>query len=664
MSKKVFEVGQRYMKWSIGKYLLLTMMMCSFAVQAHSWSIEYHLEVDSMVYTFSQDKIIQGKSVEFFFPAYEYYQTSLMSAIESASIGNSEIIELEFDTKSFGFNRINLEIDLYAEGIDTIQYFLKTTDDRLVQLGQNGIRQGYKYLPTRYLTTNSTNAEFKSILIVGKSKNVKRKFILGRLTGMKKIRFVSDCKMDVEMFVSKFPFEKQGDTFVELPNHYLKLHDFNWYSRLILKDCSSSYDSIQCISQFTDKLLNEYWLYDVYGISKSELLNRNALLSETTNSVNSYYRGMKEILASLNNCHMRLDAGDGNESSLQPIYFYNVKDEIAVTAIFDPTIENKIQLGDKLLSINNISLDQLYNDFAKTVFASTSHQREIKITQRLLFAAREKFGDSLLLEFQNNSKTYSIILNESNFSGKKIIPEGFKLAANNVIEKYNNIIYFPIYDDSHLVPYVYSYMDDLKNCEGMIIDLRGCPGGGHNFSTFFSYFISDNSLIAHLGSNPFSNGSDLIVKPSKQINMQAPIVVLIDARTTCYPELFINALRKNRADVHIMGTSNTGGSAQHIMRTALPHNAVLMHFEGITIDAFGQVIDDNRGIKPDTYVRFDSYKDLFPYSDKLKRYALKYLGYSIEDTEDNNESLVLSDEMAKRLFSKQFTQLISKFLKS
>ena len=116
--------------------------------------------------------------------------------------------------------------------------------------------------------------------------------------------------------------------------------------------------------------------------------------------------------------------------------------------------------------------------------------------------------------------------------------------------------------------------------------------------------------------------------------MQAPIVILIDARTTCYSELLINALRKNRSDICVIGTTNTSGSAQLAFMTTLPRNVFLTHFEGLSRDSFNQLIDDNCGIIPDILLHYDSYRDLFPYNDKLKRYSLKYLGY----IEDNDES--------------------------
>ena len=336
-------------------FVIILMQFENNNILGQSWSIEYVLDGDSLVYKISQEKIIQGKPFEFFFPAYKFNQTSSTSVIKSECIGNNEIIELDFDTKSFNFEMINFEIDMYAEGIDTIQYFLKTTDDSLILISQNKIKQGYKYLPSTYLTVNITNEEFKSIQIVGKVKDLKRKLILGRLNASKKIKFTTDSEKEIYTYTSNYLLEKQNDTFVELPDHYLKLNDFLFRFKLVLKDCWSSHDSILCISQFTDKLLNEYWLYDVYGINKQELINRNALLVKTTHDVDSYYRGMKEIIASLNNCHIRLSTGKSDEESpFQPIYLYNINGDITVSAIFDPTLESKIHLGDKLLSVNNI----------------------------------------------------------------------------------------------------------------------------------------------------------------------------------------------------------------------------------------------------------------------------------------------------------------------
>jgi len=603
-------------------------------VQGQSWSIEYILNGDSLVYSLSQEKILQGKPVNFFFPAYKYYQTSTNDAVESVRIENAEVVEFEFNTKCFNFSMINFEIDIYAEEMDTIRFFLKTSDDRLIQISQRSHNRGYAYWPTASFSTNIENNHIKSIQIVGRSKNDDKKFIVGRMNGSKRIGFVAENMMAVDSFVSKYPFEKQSDTFVELPDHYNRLHGFNLRPRLILQDCNSTYDSIQCISQFTNKLLNEYQLYDVYGINKQELINRNMLLAKTCNDINSYYSGMKEIIVLLNSCHMRLSTSqqDEIESPLQAIYFYNINNEITVSAIFDPTLENKIHLGDRLLSINNIPLEQLYHDFSKNVFASTSQQREIKITQKLLYLSKDYFGDSLLLEFKNDKDNYFIWLNESNFSGRKIIPSNFKRVTDNTIEIYNNVMYFkPFFEESQIVPFIFSHRMNFINCDGLIIDLRGCTNADYSFCTFYSFLISDNSHILTTDSTFLNTRSDFIVKLSKQINIQASVIVLVDARTACAAELLINALRKISSNIYVIGATNTAGSAQFTMGFDLPRKAILSYFEGVAKDAFGKAIDNNVGVVPNIVVHFDSYKDLFPYDDKLKRYALKYLGYPIED---------------------------------
>ena len=140
------------------------------------------------------------------------------------------------------------------------------------------------------------------------------------------------------------------------------------------------------------------------------------------------------------------------------------------------------------------------------------------------------------------------------------------------------------------------------------------------------------------GNNFLDSRFDYIVKTSNVINIQSPIVLLIDARTSCFPELLINALRSVRSDVYVIGATNSAGSAQYAMGTIMPY-AILTYFKGIVNDAFGLIIDDNIGVVPNFIVQFDSYKDLFPYNDKIKRYALKYLGYSLED---NDKSQILN----------------------
>ena len=606
-------------------------------IEGQSWSLDYFLIGDSLVYSISKNNIIQGNSIDFLFPAYKYYQTASKTAIQSEMVGNHEIIELKFISKNIICDKLNFESDMYAEGIDSIQIFFKTIDDHLLPIVQKDILheyKGYTYLPTIFFSISLINDSIKSIIIVGKSQNKNRKLIIGRLTGSKKIEFKAENMRDVDSLLSKYPIEKQSDSFVYLPDFYHRFHRFGFFSQFVLNECRSVYDSLQNISQFTNKLLNEYELYDIYGIDKHKLINQNILLTKDSHDIDSYYIGMKEIIASLNSCHMRLSTSkqDDVESPLQALYFYSINNNITVSAIFDSTLSNKIQLGDRLLSINHVPLEQLYHKFSKNIYASTPQQREIKITQKLLYLAKEIFGDSLLLEFQNNVNIYSVMLDKSNFSSKKIIPSDFKIISGNVIEKYNKIVYLkPVFQESSLIPYLYSHKADLNNCSGLIIDFRGCTGGDFSFCTFFSFLISKKSLILTSGSNFYNKqyNHDYIIKPSKQININSPIIALIDAKTTCFPELLINALRKIRSDIYVIGATNTAGSAQGAMQINLPNNAVLSYFEGITKDAFGKAIDNNIGVIPDIIINFNSYKDLFPYNDELKRYALKYLDNSI-----------------------------------
>jgi C-terminal processing protease CtpA/Prc len=226
-------------------------------------------------------------------------------------------------------------------------------------------------------------------------------------------------------------------------------------------------------------------------------------------------------------------------------------------------------------------------------------------------------------------------LNRLNFLSKKVIPSGFRISPDNMIEKYDDMLYLRLkFQESTSVPFIYSHIQDFHNCNGLIIDLRGMSSGDYSVCTLFSFLISKMSPIINSPTNRFNIRSTVIVKPSNQFRIQCPLIILVDARTTCISELFVNALRKNRQNGCVIGVSNTAGSAQFNLTTFLPENAKLNHFQGITRDVYGYVIDDNEGIIPDIITYFDSYKDLFPYNDKLKCYALEYLKHI--NRESNN----------------------------
>lgn len=602
------------------------------SIQGQSWSIEYILQGDSAVYNLSSDKIIQGRLIDFFFPAYKFNQTYSMSAIESVDMKSEEMIELKFEVENISSNRIIFDIDLYAEGIDTIQFFIKTECDSLILLRQQYIHKDFTYLPTIHLPINKGKPDshfgVKGFQITGKSKEQDRKLILGRLKGYKEIQYVANSEAEIDAFVSNCTFEKQSDIFNRLPDHYLKLHGFNWYTRLVLNDCISIHDSIRCINQYMNDNFMKYELYEKYHIDKCKLLKRCDSLAKIANSITEYYQNLKDIISLLNSCHMRLSTSkiDEIESPIQSIYFYRVNNKIVVSAIFDKELENKVELGDTLLSINDVLVDKLYRDFSTKVFASSPHQREAKITQKLLYLSREKWGDNLSIKLQNSLRTYTIYLQTSNFKSKKFIPNDFKILQGNVIEKYDDIVYFrPIFLESQLVPFIYSHKDNFINNKGLIIDLRNCSGGDYSFCTFLSYLITQENNILSCGSTQFNSFSNYLIRPSSKMHIKVPIVILVDARTACFSELMINALRKERHNVYVAGASNTAGSAQFILKTMLPENAVFVHFEGLTKDICGNVIDNNIGVVPDTLIHIESYKDLLPYKDKLKESALEYL---------------------------------------
>lgn len=601
------------------------------SIQGQSWSIEYILQGDSTVYNLSSNKIIQGKLIEFFFPAYKYNQTFSMSAIESVDMKNEEMIELKFEVESISFNIIKFEVDLYAEGIDTIQFFLKTECDSLILLNQLNVHKKFTYLPTIHFPVNVEKLDshfgIKSFQIIGKSEDKNRRLLLGRLKGFKEIEFTASNEAAIDTIVSNHIFEKQSDTFHKLPNHYLNLHGFNWYTRLVLNDCISVHDSIQCISRYMHENFMKYELYETYHIDKCKLLMCNDSLAKTANSITEYYQKLKGIISLLNSCHMRLSTSkiDEIESPIQSIYFYRVNNKIVVSAIFDKELKNKVELGDTLLSINNTPVDKLYRDFSAKVFASSPHQREAKITQKLLYLSREKWGDNLSIKLQDNLHTYTIHLQTSNFKSKKFIPNDFKILQGNVLEKYDDILYFrPIFLESKLIPFIYSHKTDFINSKGLIIDLRNCSGGDYSFCTFLSYLITQDNNILSCGSTQFNSFSNYLIRPSSKMHIKAPIVILVDARTACFSELMINALKKEKHNVYVAGASNTAGSAQFILKTMLPGNAIFVHFEGVTKDAFGNIIDNNIGVVPDTLIHIESYKNLLPYKDKLKESALEY----------------------------------------
>ena len=116
-----------------------------------------------------------------------------------------------------------------------------------------------------------------------------------------------------------------------------------------------------------------------------------------------------------------------------------------------------------------------------------------------------------------------------------------------------------------------------------------------------------------------------IVLPNNYLNLSdKELVILVDNNTACGSEIFTSVL-KNHADAIVIGNERTSGSYSSEETFILPFGIT---FQTNIITKFSPVGNEANieftGIEPNIYVPFYSYKDLYPYDDKILETGLKF----------------------------------------
>ena len=164
---------------------------------------------------------------------------------------------------------------------------------------------------------------------------------------------------------------------------------------------------------------------------------------------------------------------------------------------------------------------------------------------------------------------------------------------------------FPIREFDRCMEFVLAH-----NAQGVILDLRGNPGGVQALAcSFAGYFLEDEVLFsdtAYVG-----EGDVLVIDKAASLRTEhqnphwtGPLVVLVDHRTTGAAEGLASVLQRN-ADAKVVGFSRsqgaygvTGGGVK------LPKGHTVFYPVGAYMDVEGAVLlegdgDEQGGVKPD-----------------------------------------------------------------
>jgi C-terminal processing protease CtpA/Prc len=329
----------------------------------------------------------------------------------------------------------------------------------------------------------------------------------------------------------------------------------------------------------------------------------NVPLCEYVSRINTF------IKSRLNDPHFHIETEcKGVSKARSPVLCADVMGAIQVAAVFDDSLKKQLPLGSRILSVNGVSIKPGLDH--KTVNKLLTHD----------------VGAAVAIQFSapgGNVKELSYKIKD-----KYSIPANFRPQHLALKEMDDSTVYYKVNRiDAALPTDFMSRLSTINSKKKLIIDFRGNGGGdflsgalflstiiGSRFKYYdFKYRRSNqmDSVIVAENTTPFSIRKDI------------NIVVLIDEGTACTTELLVNALRKNRSRVMVVGRSRSMGAlsiAQFLhMKDGLKIVTNALNESMILVD--GKSIE-GIGLHPDVLIPINTVDDLQPYKDKVLQSAI------------------------------------------
>ena len=625
------------------------------------WSIQNEYLNDSIIffYDYTNSKGLQKSKFEFL--SYNLldtnYYTNSVSQIKINKKQNYFVnilnlpkikigrIEKGKFISSITKGNLYLKFQYYTKNIDSLEIFIKfSSDDEYKKIKNLNFFSNLRYQEPEYFllneykferTQNDTIVYVEDLKIRGHLKGRDVKLIIGELALMRreKISFnYNEWERYIEPKKSKLLLYKSY-----MGNEYNNYHLF----KIQLPKLDNKKNEVIHIGMFIHEVLKNYKNYDIKGLSRETILNKHLEIMHRCDSLEQYYLKLDHFLTQFNDPHLRLYWSNNEiKAGISPLYFDKIQNKDEIIAVFDTSLTMKP--GNILKTINNISIDSLITWFIEYE-RGTLKERRKKAMDHLIYHAFTRLNDSTLqITYLDSTNQIKVDLYNNDRYRQKYsinIPSNFKFSTSYIYEDIDNISYVKlssIWNKEEVVPFFYTHFADIEKKNGIILDLRNC-GSADFYSILFIYslFINRASVLMDINIDdrfmPINSNNtyeSIVAKPYIN-NFSKPLVILINSKTTCGAEILCSALKNSSLNVTLIGSEPTAGAAQFLQKVQLPYKEwlVLAYYNSILYTNNNE-IDRIGGINPSIQSYYSSYKDLAPYSDKLKKMAIEYLIYN------------------------------------
>lgn len=369
----------------------------------------------------------------------------------------------------------------------------------------------------------------------------------------------------------------------------------------------------------------KYPFYKEHDIDSAKNLSKVDHIISDSSSFSIKVEQLKLLANRLYDGHFYFkDANKSRIGTSSPLIVKRIKDKLQVVAVRDNRLVDEVKLGDQILDIDDQSPTKLIDSLSINYFGDLNQRQELAISHLLDNIA--DFSIKNLLLKHNDGSEYKLRLKYDKIFPipKQFVPEHFGFRKFS-----NSWSYLKInkWDKGDWIKF-YNLKDSIKEANGIILDLRGNPGGFEIeaikiASCFikkpFEYCTQTYSTI-----NKRYVGKTTI-KPNDFLNLaDMHVIILVDNKTACASESFTMMLKKTNA-ARVIGSAKTSGSFSTVYSFQLPENINLSAnvFSKTYISNEHNVLE-NKGISPDVLVNIDAYSDLYGYKDKVLETALDF----------------------------------------
>ncbi len=421
-------------------------------------------------------------------------------------------------------------------------------------------------------------------------------------------------------------YKPEGSSMVltDMSFYSMAEHQYSDFYIVANDDEAEAYDSTALLVDVIEQVLHHYPFYAERGLEKADLLAQLADIEAEGLSYGHLIDRLRQFIAGFHDTHFFIPEETSRRSALRggPVRLYEIDGRLYVAALFAPSLEDKLSLGDEVLAIDGEPVEKVIESRAEGYRGTPSARRRKAISQ-ILHRRKDDTATITVASASGDTSSVAIAYNE-----RLVVPANFRTPHAEFKLLDGNIAYFRMKEFSLEVWIRFlNHIEAIRQAQGIIFDLRG-NGGGELLGglRIVSTFLDRPAVFSHAAHLPGEDARESrMMAPHPDFDLDIPIVILGDKGTACASEVFIHTLR-HYDDAVFVADSRTAGAQGARINIYLPDGLRIVSDSWVKewMAPDGSVIE-TQGLTPDVWVWKNRVEDLAPYDDKVLQTGLRVI---------------------------------------